>query len=316
VKRVTFLAAVVVGSVMMGCASRPGPVAGPTAAGQEAFPVTVTAANGAVSIASRPKRILSLSATSTQMLYAIGAGPQVAAADKYSTDPPEAPRTNFSGSETSAEGYLSVHPDLVILAFDTGHNLVAHLGLLHVPTLLLPPAKSLSESYDQFKALGGATGHTAAATREVASISRQLDSISRSVGGRARGLTYYQEIDDTLFTATSKTFIGALYARLGMVNIADPADHQGSGYPQLSAEYLIQTDPDFVFLADSQCCGQSPTTFAARPGYSVMRAVRLGHVFSIPDPIASEWGPRIVDFLRTVAGDVTRATSSPSASAA
>ena len=121
-KRVTFLAAVVVGSVMMGCASRPGPVAGPTAAGQEAFPVTVTAANGAVSIASRPKRILSLSATSTQMLYAIGAGPQVAAADKYSTDPPEAPRTNFSGSETSAEGYLSVHPDLVILAFDTGHN--------------------------------------------------------------------------------------------------------------------------------------------------------------------------------------------------
>jgi iron complex transport system substrate-binding protein len=315
VKRFTVTVAVVA-IVLAGCASRPHPSPAPTTGGTATFPVTVTAQNGAVRIPTRPSRILSLSATSTQMLYAIGAGPQVVGVDRYSTDPPDAPRTSFSGSETGAEGYLSLRPDLVVLAFDTGHNLVAQLGLLHVPTLLLPPAKSLSDSYDQFRALGRATGHSAAADREVASIGRQLDSIARSVGDRGKGHTYYQEVDDTLFTATSRTFIGALYSRLGMVNIADPADRLGSGYPQLSAEYLIQADPEFVFLADTRCCGQSPTTFSARPGYSVMRAVRLGHVFAIPDPVASEWGPRIVDFLRTVADDVTRATGSPSASAA
>jgi iron complex transport system substrate-binding protein len=310
------LAAVVAAVVVIplsGCASEPKPA--PAAPASGSFPVTVTAGNGTVAIPGRPTRIVSMSATSTEMLYAIGAGSQVVAVDKYSTDPPGAPTTGFTGSETSAEGYMTFHPDLVVLAFDTGHNLVAQLGLLHVPTLLLPPATSMEDTYRQFEELGQATGHASAAAREVASIRQQLDSISGSVGNRARGLTYYQEIDNTLYTATSKTFIGALYARLGMVNIADPADHLGSGYPQLSPEYLIKADPDVVFLADTRCCGQTAATFAARAGYSVMRAVRLGHVFPIADPIASEWGPRVVDFLRTVADDLGQATLTPSGSA-
>jgi iron complex transport system substrate-binding protein len=256
------VAVVVIG--LSGCASKPKPAPAAQAAGS--FPVTVTAGNGTVAIPGRPARIVSMSATSTEMLYAIGAGPQVVAVDKYSIDPPNAPTTSFTGSETSAEGYMTFRPDLVVLAFDTGHNLVAQLGLLHVPTLLLPPATSMDDTYRQFEELGQATGHASAAAREVASIRQQLDSIAGSVGNRARGLTYYQEIDNTLYTATSKTFIGALYARLGMVNISDPADHQGSGYPQLSAEYLIKADPDVVFLADSVCCAQTATTFGARPG--------------------------------------------------
>jgi iron complex transport system substrate-binding protein len=306
--------AAVVAIPLSGCTSKPKPAAAPAAQASGSFPVTVTADNGTVAIPGRPTRIVSMSATSTEMLYALGAGSQVVAVDKYSTDPPNAPTTSFTGSETSAEGYMTFRPDLVVLAFDTGQKLVGQLGLLHVPTLLLPPAKSLDDTYRQFEELGQATGHPVAATQEVASIRHQLDSIAGSVGNRARGLTYYQEIDNTLYTATSKTFIGALYARLGMVNIADPADHLGSGYPQLSPEYLIKADPDVVFLADSVCCAQTAATFAARPGYSVMKAVRLGHVFPIADPIASEWGPRVVDFLRTVADDVTHVTSSPSAS--
>jgi iron complex transport system substrate-binding protein len=312
--RLAVVLVAVVAVPLSGCASKPKPGAAPAAQAAGSFPVTVTAGNGAVAIPGRPARIVSMSATSTEMLYAIGAGSQVVAVDKYSTDPPNAPTTTFTGSETSAEGYMTFRPDLVVLAFDTGHNLVAQLRLLHVPTLLLPPATSMEDTYRQFEELGQATGHASAAVREVASIRQQLDSIAGSVGSRAKGLTYYQEIDNTLYTATSKTFIGALYARLGMVNISDPADHQGSGYPQLSPEYLIKADPDVVFLADTKCCGETPATFGARPGYSVMKAVRLGHVFPLADPIASEWGPRVVDFLRTVADDVTHVSSSPSAS--
>lgn len=304
-------------SLLSGCASQStsaGPGPEPS---QGAFPVTVTAGNGAVAVPARPTRIVSMSATATEMLYAIGAGPQVVAVDKYSTDPPNAPRTNYTGSETSAEGYLTYRPDLVVLAFDTGGALVAQLHKLGVPALLLPPATTLNDTYAQFAELGQATGHVAAAAQEVASIRQHLDAVVASVGSRAKGLTYYQEIDNTLYTATSKTFIGALYARLGMVNIADPADSQGSGYPQLTAEYLIKANPQVVFLADSQCCAQSPATFAARPGFSVLRAVTSGDVFSIPDPIASEWGPRVVDFLSTVAADVSKVTpaATPTATA-
>ena len=273
-----------------------------------AFPVTVVAANGPVTFAARPTRIISLSATATQMLYGIGAGPQVVAVDKYSTDPANAPRTGLTGYESSAEDYVRFHPDLVVLAFDQ-NGLFKQLAILHIHALLMPPAQNLAETYSQFVQLGRATGHSYAANKEVASIRHQLATIVRAAGHQAKGLTYYQEIDPTLYTATSKTFIGALYARLGMVNIADAAGRLGIGYPQLSAEYLLKANPDFVFLADDQCCAVSAKSFALRPGYAQMRAVRLHHVFAIPDPIASEWGPRVVDFLRTVAHDLKKALS-------
>jgi cobalamin transport system substrate-binding protein len=272
---------------------------------QAKFPVAVTTAGGTVTIPTHPTRIMSLSATATEMLYAIGAGHQVVAVDKYSTDPPNAPRTKLTGYETGPEGYIHYHPDLILLAQDTSGKLVSELNSLKIPTLLLPPANTMADTYGQFAEIGLATGHSAAAAQEVASIRAKLDAIVHKVGTKAKGLTYYQEIDPRLYTATSHTFLGALYARLGMVNIADPAQQTGNDYPQLSGEYLLKANPEYVFLADSVCCGQSAKSFDRRPGYSVLKAVHLGHVFTIPDPIASEWGPRVVDFLQMVANDVS-----------
>jgi iron complex transport system substrate-binding protein len=304
VRRITALATVTV-ALLAACGSNAARPAPTTSVGAStSFPVTVAAANGNVIVAARPTRILSLSPTATEMLYAIGAGPQVVGVDKYSTDPPNTPRTRFDGTE-GAESYVPLHPDLVVLYTDSSGKLVGQLATLHIPTLLLPPAVTIDDTYTQLTVLGQATGHVAQATAESTSIRQQLDSITRSVGDRAKGLTYYHEIDSTLYTATSKTFIGALYARLGMVNIADPADHGGSGYPQLSAEYLVKADPDYVFLADTVCCHESAATFAARPGFSVMKAVHDGHVVPLPDPIAAQWGPRVVDFLRDIAAAVT-----------
>jgi len=270
------------------------------------FPVMLRASNGNVTIPRRPTRIMSLSASATSMIYAMGAGPQVVAVDQYSTDPPNAPRTSLSGFETGAESYLSYKPDLVVLAQEQG-SVVAQLAAVDVPTLVLSPAGSLRDSYAQISLLGRATGHGAGAAAEHASIARRLAAIVRSVGGRARGVTYYHELDPTLYSTTSHTFIGALYASLGMVNVADRASTGGNDYPQLSPEALIRANPDDVFLADVTCCAQSATTFAARPGFSLLRAVTGHHVFTIPDSIASEWGPRVVDFLQMVADDLKKA---------
>jgi iron complex transport system substrate-binding protein len=92
-----------------------------------------------------------------------------------------------------------------------------------------------------------------------------------------------------------------VYALFGLKNIADAADTTGSGYPRLSAEYVVSQSPDIVVLADIACCGQSPKTVAARPGWSSVKAVRSGTVVRIDDSIASRWGPRIVNFVRAVA---------------
>ena len=77
--------------------------------------------------------------------------------------------------------------------------------------------------------------------------------------------------------------MGGLFALLGMENIADPADAAGTGYPQLSAEFILAADPDFIFLADTSCCGQSAATVAERPGWAGLQAVAEGRVVPLDD---------------------------------
>jgi iron complex transport system substrate-binding protein len=119
------------------------------------------------------------------------------------------------------------------------------------------------------------------------------------------GTTYYHELDNTFYTATSSTFFGQIYGMFGLENIADSADDDGSafGYPQLSSEYIVSADPDLIFLADV-LYGESAETVAARPGWDVLTAVRQGNVVELDSDIASRWGPRIVDFAQLVADAV------------
>ena len=117
-------------------------------------------------------------------------------------------------------------------------------------------------------------------------------------------VTYYHELDPTLYSVTSATFVGELYGLLGLANVADAADPDGYGYPQLSPEYVIEQDPDLIFLADTKCCAESATTLSTRPGWDQLTAVQSGKVVELDDDIASRWGPRIVDYLAIIAAAV------------
>lgn len=271
-------------------------------AGKAGFPATVAAANGRVRVPRQPRRIVSLSPTATEDLYAAGAGGQVIAVDTYSTYPPEAPRTKLSGYEPSVEAIAAYRPDLVIVAEDTSH-IVAQLGKLGIPALVEPPAPNLSSAYGEIEQLGEATGRLQGARRAVAKMRRQIAAVVASVPKPGKPLSVYHELDQTYFSATSNTFIGQIYKLLGVRNVADAA--KGSGeYPQLSAEYLISSNPDLIVLADTVCCKQSAATVAARPGWDKIAAIRHGDVVPVDDSIASQWGPRIVLFVREVADAV------------
>jgi iron complex transport system substrate-binding protein len=255
--------------------------------------------------ASEPKRIVSLSPTATEMLFAIGAGDQVVAVDSNSNYPAEAPKTDLSAYQPNIEAIAGYKPDLVVYSDDPG-ELKAGLDKLSIPVLHQPAATDLDDSYAQLGQLGQATGHADEAGQLAATMRAEIDKIA-AAGRPERPLTYYHELDKNLYTATSKTFIGQLYDQLGMKNIADAADKDGSGYPQLSAEYVIKADPDLIFLADTKCCGQSARTVAARDGWNELTAVRTGGVVELDDDVASRWGPRVVDFLKTVAAKVQTA---------
>jgi iron complex transport system substrate-binding protein len=258
----------------------------------------------ATSGAAAPKakqRIVSLSPTATEMLFAIGAGGQVAAVDSNSNYPTEAPKTDLSAYEPNVEAIAGYKPDLVVYSDDPG-DLKAGLDKLAIPAMQQPAAKTLDDTYAQLDQLGRATGHEAEAGRLATTMRDEIAKIAAAKPERP--LTYYHELDKNLYSATSKTFIGQLYAKLGMENIADAADKDGSGYPQLSAEYVVKADPDLIFLADTKCCGQSAKTVAARDGWDGLTAVKTGGVVELDDDVASRWGPRVVDFLQTVAAKV------------
>ncbi len=266
----------------------------------DGFPVTVAAANGDVTVEERPVAVVSLSPTATEMLFAIGAGDQVVAVDDQSNYPEEAPTTDLSGFTPNVEAIAAFEPDLVVVSFDPG-DLVSSLEALGIPVLLQPAAVSLDDVYAQIEQLGAATGNLAEAAALVAEMQSEIDRIVASVPDRDEPLTYYHELDPTFYSVTSSTFIGQVYSLLGLESIADPADTDGFGYPQLSVEYILDQDPDLIFLADTKCCGQSPETVAERPGWSELTAVRSGAVIPLDDDIASRWGPRIVEFLGVVA---------------
>jgi iron complex transport system substrate-binding protein len=294
------LVAVVFALVMAACGSEPDGGASPADGATTArFPVTVQGTNGSITIEARPTRIVSLSPTATEDLFAIGAGDQVIAVDDRSNFPPEAPVTDLSGFEPNVEAIAGFEPDLVVFATEPG-DLGTSLETLGITALQLDAPIDLEDAYLQIEQLGRATGHPDGAEEVV---TRMRDEIRAIVDGvdPAAGLTYYYELDDTYYSVTSQTFVGSLFRMLGLENIADEVGKGSGGYPQLSAEYIVDADPDLIFLADTKCCGQSPETVAARPGWGAIAAVRSGGVVPLDDDVASRWGPRLVDLLREAA---------------
>jgi cobalamin transport system substrate-binding protein len=270
----------------------------PPAGAASGFPVTLDTPTGTVELQQQPRRIVSLSPTATEMLFAIQAGGQVVAVDGNSNYPAQAPKTDLSAYQPNIEAIAGYKPDLVVYSDDPG-DLGTGLGKLAVPALQQPAARSLDDTYAQIDQLGRATGHTDEAGRLTAAMRAEVERIVGS-SRPERPLTYYHELDKNLYTATSKTFIGQLYGQLGLRNIADAADKEGSGYPQLSAEYIVEADPDLIFLADTRCCGQSARTVAARAGWDEVKAVKDKATVELDDDVASRWGPRVVDFLKIV----------------
>jgi iron complex transport system substrate-binding protein len=300
------LSAVACGSSSSSTTSAPGGAA----AGSGSFPATITTANGVVHVKSRPTAIMSLSPTATEMLYAIGAGSQVKAVDSDSDYPPQAPRTKLDALDPNLEAIVAYKPDLVVVSnlSDNFASLAKSLASFSIPVLYLPAPAGLSGVYSQFDQLGRATGHLAQAEHEDATLRSEISKIVASVPHRAHPISYYYELDQTYYSVTSSTFVGSLLALLGMKSIADTASGAASsgGYPQLSSEYIVKANPDYIILADTVCCRQDAATVAARPGWSSLTAVKDGHIIPLNDDIASRWGPRIVDLLQTVATDITK----------
>ena len=274
------------------------------------YPLTVRAANGAVTVKARPGRIISLSPTATEDLYAVGAGHQVVAVDSDSDYPKNAPVTGLSALTPNVEAIAKYRPDLVIASQGTG-GLVPGLAKLGVPVLIEPAAATLASAYGQIDQIGQATGHLAQAQRTVASMRSRITADVRRAGSGHQDLTYYWELSASpYYSVTSQTFIGQVVGLFGLKNIADAANQAADGgYPELTEEYIVTARPEIIFLADNQAAdgGQSPAVVARRSGWAAIPAVKDDEIIGLNDDIASRWGPRLPQLVAAIAQAVERA---------
>ena len=251
--------------------------------------------------ADLPMRIISISPTATETLFALGAGERVVAVDSFSTYPDNTPVTDIEAWSPNIEAIMGYEPDLVVMS--SNGDLQAGLESLGVTVVVQDGPASFSEVYVQIETLGAATGLIAEATDLISEMQTEIDEILADAPD-ASGLSFFHELDNSLYSVTSATFIGEVYSLFALTNVADPADADGLsfGYPQLSDEYLVDADPDLIFLADTLCCAQNAATVAERPGWNTLSAVVNGNVIELNDDVASRWGPRLVEFVAVIAG--------------
>lgn len=276
----------------------------------DAFPVTVTGGNGEVTIDEQPEQIISLSPTATEMLFEVGAGPQVLAVDDQSNYPDNAPVSDLSGFQPNAEAIAAKQPDLVLLSNDS-NGIVAALEKLNIKTLVLPAAATVDGAMQQMVTVGEATGHKDDAQKAADKVSGRIADAVASVPRSAQGASVYHELSPDFYSLTSETFAGDIYTQFGLTNIADAAEGAAAagGYPQLSSEYIVKQGPDLIVLADVKCCQQNAETVAKRPGFAKLSAVKSGGVIELDDDIASRWGPRMADFAEAVAAGINKTAS-------
>ncbi len=267
------------------------------------FPVTVAG----VVIPAKPTAIVSLSPTATEMLFAVGAGDQVIAVDSFSNYPEGTPITDLSGFRPNLEAIAAYAPDLVVMSGNP-EEIASGLEALGIPVLIHEAALDLEDAYRQMRQVGAATGHVEAAEELVSTIQEEIAELLDEHAPEPidpnhepdMRLTFYHEISDTFFSATSSTFIGTVYAMFGLVNIADEADPDGYGYPQLSPEYILEADPDIIFYGCAVWCGTTAGSIAERPGWSELQAIRNQNLFEVDDDLSSRWGPRLIEFVRLI----------------
>ncbi len=261
------------------------------------FPVTIVGSDGhALTLDRPPTRIVSHSPGATESLFAIGAGPQVVAADEFSDYPPEvANLERVSYTDPDPERALALQPDLVILA-EQQQQQVEQLRRLGLPVLYAREPESVEGVFDSILMLGLATGHEPEAEALVAEMQRRIGVVAARIADVERGPTVFYELTDDLYTAAPETFIGGMLRLLRAENVAAGA---ASPFPQLTAEAVLAADPQVVLLADGEWV--SVESVAERPGWAGVAAVTSGRVYPIDPDLGNRPGPRIVDAIEQMA---------------
>ncbi len=293
-----------------GCGAESRPAAQPTTPSitdslVAAFPLTLTDDTGRqVLVREAPRRIVSMAPSNTEILFALGLGDRVVGVTTFCDYPVEAQtKPKIGGLRPNLETLVAQQPDLVLGVRGTPPDVVAALEGQQVPVVILSPT-DFPGVLANVRAVGRITGATGAAEHVTGEMQRRWDAVAERARAAPQRPRVLYEIDATDPAAVSAagpgTFIDAMITAAGGVNVL-AALTPGQQYPKVSAEAVLQANPQLILLGDAPF-GQSEATVARRPGWGAVEAVQRGAVVGIADPnLTSRPGPRLVDGLELVA---------------
>ncbi len=278
-----------------GSDATPTAVATATATEVSAYPLTIIDDAGVeLTFEEAPDSIVALAPSFVEVLFALGAGDAIVAADENTDFPPEAESIpKISGFSPSVEGIVSFEPDLVLIFFDPG-DLQSSLISLGVPVMFLATPSTVDGVYDQIETIGQVTGHSDEAVDIVSDMEIDIAAIVARLDDIDAGPSVFHEYDATLFTAGPGSFPDEVYGLLKTSNIAEAT---GEAFPQMSTEAIIAAGPEVIVLADADS-GESFETVSERPGWGAIPAVQNGRVYEVPGSLLSRATPRLVDDIQ------------------
>jgi len=256
-----------------------------------------------ITLESTPQRIISLAPSTTEILFAVGAGSQVVGRDEFSDYPSEATSIESVGGsfgEYNVEAIVALEPDLVLAAEINTPELVKQLEDLGIIVYYLGNPTTLEEMYDKLETVATLTDHDV--TELVDSLKVRVAAVDKKIMPLSSRIPVFYEIDASdptkPWTYGPGTFGDLLISRAGGYNIGGNAENDP--YPQLSLEQIVASNPSVIILGDGMW-GVTSESVAARPGWETIEAVKSNNIFPIDDNLISRPGPRLVDGLEQLA---------------
>jgi len=270
---------------------------------------------------SEPQRIVSLAPNVTEMLFYLGYGDRVVGVSDYCDWPPEVAELPTVGGliDTSLEAVVALEPDLVIAYQGNSRELVEQLLALDISVFCLNEATSLHEVGQQMSRLDlivSKPGETSASDFLYGGYTAKLDAFELSLKQLTRTFYSLQTCDleattrftvfygypgEMIYTAGGDTFINDLIERAGGLNCAWRLE----GWPAVSAEFLLDANPDYILTGTSCTADEDPEEVRTRllaelkadKVWRNLDAVQAGRVIVIDADILNRPGPRLLDAL-------------------
>ena len=241
-------------------------------------------------------KIISLSTTHTEIIQSLGAENTLVGVDAFSEV--DFPVEVIDAYTVTAEELVPLNPDVVIIAFDF-NGIVEGLKAQEINYVLLPPARNLDDVYAQITNIGEMVNKKSEASSTIRDMKLEINRIINN--SNYQDITVYHEIGYSygIYSVNSESLIGEIYNLLGVTNIANSEeDPYGSGYPALSEEMVIESNPDFIVVGHSDYLNKD---LSIRGGWSDISAVQNSRVFFLDDTLASNWGTTTLQLVEVLA---------------